>query len=161
MKCPKCGEEMSLYTSMVLTSYPPKYKAVCPKCGNVEYLYCNETDTSHSQVFQDIKEGLNQAIKCEKDNLYCNDEIATTVSSNNDIISYNMSYPVGDYPEDNSFGRYGWICPKCGRVLAPSMTFCPFCANEKTTINTACSSGDADWMKYNPSTVSYTEKNKK
>lgn len=28
---------------------------------------------------------------------------------------------------DTTFGRQGWICPKCGAVLSPDTTFCPFC----------------------------------
>ena len=23
----------------------------------------------------------------------------------------------------------GWICPKCGKILAPFIIYCPFCAN--------------------------------
>lgn len=24
---------------------------------------------------------------------------------------------------------HGWICPKCGKVLAPFIIYCPFCTN--------------------------------
>ena len=30
--------------------------------------------------------------------------------------------------------NYGWICPKCGRCLAPHVDSCPYCS-EPTTIN--------------------------
>lgn len=23
--------------------------------------------------------------------------------------------------------RYGWVCPKCGRVYAPQVTLCAYC----------------------------------
>lgn len=27
----------------------------------------------------------------------------------------------------------GWVCPKCGNVMAPSMVYCIFCSTTKTT----------------------------
>lgn len=42
------------------------------------------------------------------------------------------SYPE-IYPFDNS-SQVGWICPKCGRALAPHLDSCPYCS-EPTTIN--------------------------
>lgn len=33
IRCPNCGEIVQVDTSMILTSYPPKYKWECPKCG--------------------------------------------------------------------------------------------------------------------------------
>ena len=38
----------------------------------------------------------------------------------------------GDVPYDTpfGFGRYGWICPKCGRVMAPDTPFCYFCSGD-------------------------------
>jgi predicted amidophosphoribosyltransferase len=31
---------------------------------------------------------------------------------------------------------YGWICPKCGRVLTPNVLVCPYCEDLKMTCNT-------------------------
>ena len=31
---------------------------------------------------------------------------------------------------------YGWVCPKCGRVLAPNVPACPYCEDLKMTCNT-------------------------
>lgn len=39
--------------------------------------------------------------------------------------------PLPNYPGNMN---YGWICPKCGRVLAPHMDSCPYCSGA-TTIN--------------------------
>lgn len=38
---------------------------------------------------------------------------------------------------EDMFAQEGWICPKCGRVLAPSMMYCLWCcSNMKETITT-------------------------
>lgn len=29
-------------------------------------------------------------------------------------------------------GAEGWICPKCGRALSPTITACPYCGEENT-----------------------------
>ena len=31
---------------------------------------------------------------------------------------------------------YGWVCPKCGRVMSPNMPFCP-CGGEGAKVNTS------------------------
>jgi predicted amidophosphoribosyltransferase len=30
---------------------------------------------------------------------------------------------------------YGWVCPKCGRILAPHVSVCPCCEDFKITCN--------------------------
>ena len=29
----------------------------------------------------------------------------------------------------------GWVCPKCGKVLAPFIIYCPFCTNSAEAEN--------------------------
>lgn len=42
-KCEYCGyEKAEVNTSMILTSYPPKYSYKCPKCGKVGYIFTTE-----------------------------------------------------------------------------------------------------------------------
>lgn len=50
-------------------------------------------------------------------------------------------------PNYNLFAQQGWICPKCGAVLSPSTTFCPFCApgNNKSTIKSNGTTYDIDY----------------
>ena len=36
--CAKCGGDIEVDTSKILTSYPPKYRCTCKKCGNITYL---------------------------------------------------------------------------------------------------------------------------
>ena len=35
---------------------------------------------------------------------------------------------IGDFPIER-----GWVCPKCGRVMAPSQPYCLFCPLTTTT----------------------------
>ncbi len=35
-KCSKCGGQLYINDSVVLTSYPPQYQYYCKDCGNVE-----------------------------------------------------------------------------------------------------------------------------
>ena len=44
----------------------------------------------------------------------------------------------------------GWVCPRCGRVMAPSQSFCPFCSSSQSNIIYASSTkGESDfWHRY-------------
>ena len=43
-------------------------------------------------------------------------------------------------PAPTPHGEVGWICPVCGRGLAPSMSWCPCHASTRTTATTTQSS---------------------
>lgn len=46
VKCKVCGSEMTVDTSVVLLSLPPKYNAFCENCGNVQSITCEEYSVS-------------------------------------------------------------------------------------------------------------------
>ena len=60
---------------------------------------------------------------------------------------------------DNNFmqvtGQYGWICPKCGRVLAPFVPECP-CRGQgpETWTTTSTSSGNKTITLHNNEDIS-------
>ena len=39
--------------------------------------------------------------------------------------------------EHNYFAQQGWECPKCGRILSPSMLWCLWCCNKEDTVTTS------------------------
>ena len=34
------------------------------------------------------------------------------------------------YEDQNSHRNIGWICPKCGRAVAPELKTCPYCSTQ-------------------------------
>lgn len=40
-------------------------------------------------------------------------------------------YEINDFSKDQQFG---WVCPKCGRVMAPQIIECLYCNKQFNTI---------------------------
>ena len=91
-------------------------------------------------------------MKCPR----CSEEMYSTVSGGSDSVRGNYTetkhicpkchYEVSDnfndlvyrapfFQPDHSVTvtNYGWICPKCGAVLSPSIQECPYCTPYKVT----------------------------
>ena len=49
--CPKCGELVSVDTSVVLTSYPPQYSYCCPHCKHTGYVFCSDVIMQSEDVY--------------------------------------------------------------------------------------------------------------
>ena len=39
---------------------------------------------------------------------------------------------------NHGFVQQGWQCPKCGTILSPSTSFCPFCSRNTWTPTITC-----------------------
>lgn len=50
MKCKKCGNDLKVDTSVVLTSYPSQYNAYCPICDERTYVYCSEYNSELNRL---------------------------------------------------------------------------------------------------------------
>ena len=53
--CPNCGKQADVDTSKVLTSYPPKYRAVCSHCGEVFYPFCSDVSFERKEQTDDYQ----------------------------------------------------------------------------------------------------------
>ncbi len=119
-RCPNCGcDEIEYKTKFILTSYPPQSSLRCKKCGHHFGSGCKVDLIDNDE--------LNKLYEHVKD--------VWGIPEIRDPLPGEVPY-IGDWPlaPTPSPLNYGWICPKCGRVLAPHVNSCPHCS-EPTTIN--------------------------
>lgn len=90
----------------------------CPKCGKEMYSSVNAGSDTARGNYIDAK------YICSK----CGYEAKNTI----DVNGIGM---IGNFVPDHSVTvtNYGWICPKCGAVLSPSIQECPYCTPYKVT----------------------------
>ena len=118
-RCPNCGgDEIECNTQLVLTSYPPQSQLRCKKCGHI-----------FSSGFGDSRH------KALDDALWQHDQSILGIPQVGDwppgpTVTDPMPSLDGwkPFPTPNTTGVYGWICPKCGRALAPHLQSCPYCS---------------------------------
>ena len=127
-RCSICGsDDIEYNTQIVLTSYPPQSQLRCKNCGH--YFSsgikseCTDNDALNKlwQHDQSILHGP-----------YIGDPPPGTIPHIGDWPP--SPTPCDPLPATNKTTRYGWICPKCGAVLAPHVSSCPHCS-PATTIN--------------------------
>lgn len=87
----------------------------CPQCNEEMYLTVNSCP--------DTRGNFEMKYVCPK----CAYEIKNTW---NDLV-YRAPFFKPDYSV--TVTNYGWICPKCGAVLSPSIQECPYCTPYKVT----------------------------
>lgn len=89
----------------------------CPRCGEEMYSTISGGSNSVRGNYTETKH------ICPK----CHYEITDNF---NDLV-----YRAPFFQPDHSVTvtNYGWICPKCGAVLSPSIQECPYCTSYKVT----------------------------
>lgn len=125
-RCPNCGgDEIEYSTLYILTSNPYQTKLRCKSC---DYHFSSGVQT----IDLIDKDKLNKAYDYVKD-FWGIPEIRDPLPGEAPYIGdWQPSYPEIYLPHKDA--PVGWICPKCGRALAPHLDSCPYCSGS-TTIN--------------------------
>lgn len=117
-RCPHCGgAEIEYNTQLVLTSNPPQSQLRCKNCGHYFSSGFDAEWTDHDTI-----------------KLWQHDQSILGIPKVGDWPPSPTPCDPPYYPIDTPL-NVGWICPKCGRCLAPHVDSCPHCNNTPTTIN--------------------------
>ena len=112
--CPICGSSEVEYDSgTILTSYPPQHNCRCKDCGERFFSGSISSWTNSDSLDMETPWKFGDPMP-------------------------GAAPMIGDFPNSPYLGgNQGWICPKCGRVMAPHMDYCKFCcSSNELTINT-------------------------
>ena len=119
-KCPYCRkEEVYVNNSVVLASNPPQNQYRCNVCGKVWSAFNNK----------------DAVLPIEEEEITPDTPSITTPSLNDfsqgDGLVSVKDEKVSIKKEDTWIDiNLGWICPKCGKVYAPSVQECKSCNGE-------------------------------
>ena len=174
IRCPKCGAIVKVDLSKILTSNPPCYEWTCPNCGekgNTKHgdiiTFENQIGHATSGYIQKIDEpdlgvgvtttnatgdGYNTInavpsicspmTECE----ICGEEFKFDSRS---YICPKCREAIVKLRKTAEWVQQGWECPKCGAILAPHQSFCPFCSKKEndwiTTVGTGAQPLYAEW----------------
>lgn len=112
-KCPNCGSRnVKQADNLIYASNPPQIKLRCMDCGS-DFM-------SGIHTPQEVQNNKNNNLQADTQNAGYN-----TV---NQMPSINYTQDIYKLNNPNMFlGPQGWICPKCGNVMAPNQPYCLFC----------------------------------
>ena len=123
-KCPYCGSEDTVYdSSKVLTSNPPQHECKCNSCKKGFYSGQCRTEWTNRDALDDMWKQDQSILNTPKIEDPLPGESPYWIPFTPDPFRLNPPYK-----QDN----YGWICPKCGRVMAPFVDSCKFCNGGNT-----------------------------
>ena len=145
IRCPKCGAIVKVDLYKILTSNPPCYEWTCPNCGE-------KGNTKHGDIIS-FENQIGRAISgyIQKVGEHIPDPNSTT-TNNSEVVDYGTltnPKPTACNIPAPKWIQQGWQCPKCGAILAPHQSFCPFCSKKEndwiTTVGTGTQPLYAEW----------------
>ena len=145
IRCPKCGAIVKVDLYKILTSNPPCYEWTCPNCGE-------KGNTKHGDIIS-FENQIGRATSgyIQKTDEHIPDPSSTT-TNNSEVVPYDTitdPKPAACNIPAPKWIQQGWECPKCGAILAPHQSFCPFCSKKEsdwiTTVGTGAQPLYAEW----------------
>ena len=125
-RCPNCGSDIiNVNTQIMFASNPPQHQLCCGSCGHY-FSSGIKTEWTDSDALNKLWEHDQSILHGP----YIGDPAPGLAPYIGDPIP-NVDDTL---PATNKTTMYGWICPKCGAVLAPHVSSCPNCS-PATTIN--------------------------
>lgn len=139
IRCPKCGAIVKVDLYKILTSNPPCYEWTCPNCGEKGNTKHGDIITFENQIGRETYQtGYATSGYIQKVD---EPDPGVGVTTTNATGGYNTINPTPvvkstatdskstacDIPAPK-FIQQGWQCPKCGAILAPNQSYCPFCS---------------------------------
>ena len=124
IRCPKCGAIVKVDLYKILTSNPKCYEWTCPNCGEIG-------NTKHGDIIS-FENQIGRATSgyIQKTDEHIPDPNSTT-TNNSEVVDYGTltnPKPTACNIPAPKWIQQGWECPKCGAVLAPNQSYCPFCS---------------------------------
>ena len=116
-KCPNCGSHnVKQADNLIYTSNPPQIKLRCMDCGS-DFM-------SGIHTPQEVQNNKNNNLQTDTQNVGYNmvnhpHYMHYYKQSANDSIAFGNTALM--------YGQQGWICPRCGNVMAPNQPYCIFC----------------------------------
>ena len=124
-KCPYCKSTNTEYDStIILTSNPPQSRCRCKDCGKDFFSGQCKSDWSNNDALNDFWKQDQSILNIPKIGDPTPGESPYWTPFTPDPFKLNPPYKQNNY---------GWICPKCGRVLAPHLDSCKFCGSGTIT----------------------------
>lgn len=120
-KCPYCGkEEVYVNNYLILTSLPPQHQYKCKACEKVWSAF---NDKNAVKPIEEEEE-------CTSDTPSITTQSLNDFSKDDGLVSV-QGEKVSIKKEDTWVDiNLGWVCPKCGKVYAPSVQECKSCNGE-------------------------------
>lgn len=162
IRCSKCGAIVKVDLYKILTSNPPCYEWTCPNCGE-------KGNTKHGDIIS-FENQIGRATSgyIQKIDEHIPDPSSTT-TNNSEVVPYDTitdPKPAACNIPAPKWIQQGWECPKCGAILAPHQSYCPFCSKKEsdwiTTVGTGAQPLYAEWTNRDnltPPTGQYTNPN--
>ena len=126
MKCQRCGKEMR---NTIGGCY------ICDECGFGinDLVYRGGKGWTVNDLHEYMQEEILETLNAKQNTATTiTDGLATQTTTTNTTRATIPNY------SNHGWVRQGWQCPKCGAILSPSTSFCPFCSRQTFTPTVTC-----------------------